>query len=94
MRQALSVANDETTIELDAAPLLRVRRSLDLPSLQKPGTYVVELIAGGKASRALVRKGDLRYTTRPSAAEVEEQEYAIPRGEHIRGDARQGSLGG
>ncbi|HUQ04643.1 MAG TPA: hypothetical protein VM261_19215 [Kofleriaceae bacterium] len=54
-----------------SAPALhRVRTRFDLAACERPGTYVVELIAGGKASRALVRKGDLRYTTRPSAAGV------------------------
>jgi hypothetical protein len=53
-----------------APPLHRVRTRFALAACERPGTYVVELIAGGKASRALVRKGDLRYTTRPSAAGV------------------------
>lgn len=71
----------DTTLDLDglaagweeqrpwtAPPLERVRTRLVLDACDRPGTYVVELIASGKASRALVRKGDLRYTTRPSAA--------------------------
>ncbi len=74
-------ADVDTTLDLDglaagweelrtwtAPPLQRVRTRLELDACARPGTYVVELIAGGKASRALVRKGDLRYTTRPSAA--------------------------
>lgn len=76
-------ADVDTTLDLDgltagweelrpwtAPPLQRVRTRLELAACDRPGTYVVELIAGGKASRALVRKGDLRYTTRPSAAGV------------------------
>ncbi len=71
----------DTTLDLDglaagweelrpwtAPPLHRVRTRLELESCDRAGTYIVELIAGGKASRALVRKGDLRYTTRSSAA--------------------------
>ncbi|MBZ0238743.1 MAG: hypothetical protein K8M05_40915, partial [Deltaproteobacteria bacterium] len=76
-------ADVDTTLDLDglaagweelrtwtAPPLHRVRTRFELTACERPGTYVVELIAGGKASRALVRKGDLRYTTRPSAAGI------------------------
>jgi hypothetical protein len=76
-------ADVDTTLDLDGlaagweelrpwtAPALhRIRARLELPACDRPGTYVVELIAGGKASRALVRKGDLRYTTRPSEVTV------------------------
>ena len=71
----------DTTLDLDGlaagweerrpwtAPALhRVRTRLELDACDRAGTYMVEVIAGGKASRALVRKGDLRYTPRPSPA--------------------------
>jgi hypothetical protein len=71
----------DTTLDLDglaagweelrswAAPALhRVRTRLARDACDRPGTYMVEVIAGGKASRALVRKGDLRYAPRPSPA--------------------------
>ena len=51
-------------------PMRRVRERIELPACDRPGTYVVELIGNGRASRALIRKGDLRATTRPSPAGV------------------------
>ena len=62
------VASEETTYTYDEPPLRRVRRSFELPSLSAPGVYVVELIGGGKSSRALIRKGSLRYVERIGAA--------------------------
>ncbi|PRQ04207.1 hypothetical protein ENSA5_09910 [Enhygromyxa salina] len=62
------VANHERVIEYDEPALRRVRRSLKFESLTEPGTYVIELIGGGKSSRALVRKGGLRFVERLSAA--------------------------
>ena len=61
------VATEETTHEYEEPPVRRVRRTLSFPSLTKPGTYVIELIGNGKSSRALIRKGLLRHTTRLSA---------------------------
>ncbi|WP_181234576.1 hypothetical protein, partial [Enhygromyxa salina] len=62
------VANDERVFEYQEPPLRRVARTLSFPSLTRPGTYVIELIGGGKSSRALLRKGGLRYVERLSAA--------------------------
>lgn len=62
------VANDEQVIEYGDAPLRRVRRTLRFDNLTRPGTYVIELIGGGKSSRALIRKGELRYVERLGAA--------------------------
>ena len=62
------VANDERVIEYTDPPLRRVRRTLKLDTITRPGTYVVELIGGGKSSRALIRKGELRYLERLGAA--------------------------
>ncbi|MGD2017828.1 MAG: hypothetical protein PVJ89_06925 [Planctomycetota bacterium] len=62
------VTNDEFVVELDAPPMRRVERSIDLPALDAPGTYVVELIGGGVASRAVVRKGRLDVLERIGAA--------------------------
>ena len=53
------VTNDQFTVDLDAPPMRRVERRIDLPAVDEPGTYVVELIGGGVASRAIVRKGRL-----------------------------------
>jgi hypothetical protein len=62
------VPTEEQVLALDESPFRRVRRSLELPSLARPGTFVIELIGGGKSSRALVRKGSLRYVERLGAA--------------------------
>ena len=62
------VANEELTREYDENALRRVRRQLDLASLQKPGIYVVELIGNGLSSRAVIHKGRLHTTERPGAA--------------------------
>jgi hypothetical protein len=62
------VANDERVIEYTDAPLRRIRRTLRFDQLTRPGTYVIELIGGGKSSRALIRKGELRYVERLGAA--------------------------
>ncbi|MEO7328210.1 MAG: hypothetical protein ABI193_06510, partial [Minicystis sp.] len=64
------VASDERTITLDAPAIQRTTLSLDLPGCARAGTYVVELIGNGKASRALIRKGALRFSSRVSAAGV------------------------
>ncbi|WAS94229.1 hypothetical protein [Nannocystis punicea] len=62
------VASDEQVILSDAPAIQRVRRHIDLPGCSRPGTYVIELIGGGKSSRALVRKGGLRHTVRVGLA--------------------------
>jgi hypothetical protein len=62
------VAKDERVLELDDPPLRRVRHTLRFDELTRPGTYVIELIGGGKSSRALIRKGALRYVERLGAA--------------------------
>jgi hypothetical protein len=58
----------EQALRFDAPPMHRVRRMIELPACARPGTYVVELIGNGKASRALIRKGRLRYAARIGAA--------------------------
>ncbi len=58
----------EATLRFDAPPMRRVRRLFELPACAGPGTYVVELIGNGRSSRALVRKGRLRYAARAGAA--------------------------
>jgi len=62
------VANFEQRFQYDAAPLLRVRRRFELPILSQPGTFVVELVGNGLRSRALIRKGSLRFVETPGAA--------------------------
>ncbi|PCC71250.1 hypothetical protein SAMN02745121_04789 [Nannocystis exedens] len=62
------VASDEQVILGDAPAIQRVRRQIALPTCNRPGTYVIELIGGGKSSRALIRKGGLRHTVRVGVA--------------------------
>ncbi|MBK8097155.1 MAG: hypothetical protein IPK26_08610 [Planctomycetes bacterium] len=62
------VANEETPHKFAEPAMRRVRRTFDLATLSKPGTYVVELVGNGIASRALIKKGDLTFTQRVGAA--------------------------
>ena len=65
------VANHEKVHKLAGVkdrPLLRVRRGFDFPQIGDRGMYVIEFIGNGKSSRALVRKGKLRYLSRTSVA--------------------------
>ena len=61
------VTNDELVVEVDAPPMRRVERLIQLPAMNEPGTYVVELVGGGVASRAVVRKGRLDVIERVGA---------------------------
>lgn len=48
----------------DLPPVRRHRVALALSACDRPGLYVVELIGGGRACRAIVRRGDLRAGSR------------------------------
>jgi len=60
--------SSEQVLTYQEAPLRRVRRTIALPALARPGLFVVELIGGGKSSRAFLRKGSLRFVERLTAA--------------------------
>lgn len=62
------VAAEEKTTKYKEPPLRRVRRTFDFPSLKRPGIFVIEFIGGGISSRALIRKGRLRFLERVGAA--------------------------
>ena len=62
------VANEERTIAYADPPLRRIARHFDFKALSQRGVYVVEFIGNGKSSRALIRKGKLRYLERAGAA--------------------------
>ena len=62
------VASDSQTFRYDEPPFRSVPRKFELDQLRGPGVYVVELLGGGKSSRALVRKGGLRAVERIGAA--------------------------
>ncbi|HVE41614.1 MAG TPA: hypothetical protein VNM14_17105 [Planctomycetota bacterium] len=62
------VAAEEKTYAYKEPPLRRVRRSFEFPSLKRAGIFVIEFIGGGISSRALIRKGRLRFLERVGAA--------------------------
>ncbi|MEM7457266.1 MAG: hypothetical protein AAF456_23185, partial [Planctomycetota bacterium] len=53
------VPNQEMRFEYDDAPALRIKRNFEIPGLDEAGVYIVDFIAGGQSSRALIRKGRL-----------------------------------
>ncbi|MEE2640436.1 MAG: hypothetical protein VX768_07395 [Planctomycetota bacterium] len=53
--------NREYTFEYDESPFRRNKREFKFPEMDKRGVYVVDFIGNRKSSRALVRKGRLRY---------------------------------
>lgn len=62
------VASEERVEKYEEPPIRRVRRTLAFPTLTAPGAYIVELIGGGISSRALVKKGRLRFFERVGSA--------------------------
>ncbi len=62
------VANIETVHEFDHPPYRLHTERFPLEGLDRPGVYVVELIGGGRSSRALIRKGGLQELERVGAA--------------------------
>ena len=62
------VANDEQVVSYKEVPLRRHIQSFEFPKIDKSGVYVIEFIANGQSSRALIRKGRLAFTERPGAA--------------------------
>ncbi|MBI5725700.1 MAG: hypothetical protein HZA50_17205 [Planctomycetes bacterium] len=64
------VANEEKVVNYDDAPILRVKRHFEFDSMKARGVYVVDFIGNGKASRVLVRKGQLHFLQRTSSAGV------------------------
>jgi hypothetical protein len=62
------VANSEETLKYSEPPLRRVRRHFEFPQLTKRGTYVIDFIGNGHSSRALIRKGQLRFVVATTPA--------------------------
>ena len=60
------VANAEQTFQYEEPAVRRVSRHFEFPELAKPGVYVIDFIGNGKNSRAVIRKGQLRYLLRAS----------------------------
>ncbi|MFO1051292.1 MAG: hypothetical protein U1F36_03630 [Planctomycetota bacterium] len=62
------VATEERTETYPDEPLRRVRRSFEFPGLDHAGVWIVEMIGNGTSSRAVIRKGSLRYVEHAGAA--------------------------
>ena len=63
------VANEEQVHELNESPFRRVSRRFKFPKIKgKRGAWMVELIGGGKSSRALIRKGGFSVLQQDSPA--------------------------
>ncbi len=65
------VPNRQFTVDYDDVendPFVRKERSIELADLTGRGVWVVEVLGGNKASRALIRKGRLRHLQRPTLA--------------------------
>ena len=60
------VANVEQVHPSSEPPLRRIAKTFEFPQLEKPGIYIVDFIGNGRSSRALIRKGRLRYLVRTS----------------------------
>ena len=77
------VANEEKTYTYEEPPLRRVRRHFEFPALKAPGVYVVEFIGNGMSSRAVIRKGRLRFVEQTGTAGhiftvMDEDNKAVP----------------
>ncbi|MEM9658925.1 MAG: hypothetical protein AAF961_11245, partial [Planctomycetota bacterium] len=78
------VAGSERQYDFEEPPFRRVRREFTFPELAgKRGVWMIELIGGGRSSRALVRKGGLHYLSRPGVGGVvlsilNERDQAVP----------------
>ena len=62
------VANREQTYAYQQPALRRHEETFAFPELNRPGVWVIELIGNGRSSRAVIRKGRLRFTERVGTA--------------------------
>lgn len=62
------VAGNEKTYSYNDAPMRRMRRHFEFPTLNRRGVFVIEFIGNGMSSRALIRKGRFTCLERVSAA--------------------------
>ena len=61
-------ASHTEVLRVTEPAIRRVRRHLALSACTRPGTYVIDLIGNGIASRAVIHKGRLRHVLRVGAA--------------------------
>jgi len=57
----------ERQIQYTQDAVVRHREAIELEEISGRGVWIVDLLGGGLRARALVRRGDLRYTVLPSA---------------------------
>lgn len=62
------MANEERTEACSENPLISKVRQFSFPEINKPGVFVIEFIGNGKSSRAVIRKGTLRFHERIGVA--------------------------
>ncbi|MBT3290291.1 MAG: hypothetical protein HN380_23310, partial [Victivallales bacterium] len=62
------VANREQTFTYEYPGLRRHTETFAFLKLNRPGVWVIELIGNGRSSRAVIRKGQLRFTERTGSA--------------------------
>ncbi len=58
----------ERQIKYTQDGVIRHRESIELEEISGRGVWIVDLLGGGLRARALIRRGDLRYTVLPSAS--------------------------
>ncbi|XZE53298.1 hypothetical protein SH139x_005033 [Planctomycetaceae bacterium SH139] len=58
------VATSEQRFNYSQPAILRHRESIELPSVSGRGVWVVDLLGGGLRARAILRRGNLRFTER------------------------------
>lgn len=61
------VATDEQRIEYDFPKVRRHREQISLPSIIGRGVWVVDFLGGGLRSRAIIRRGNLRFIQKLTA---------------------------
>ena len=59
--------NHEMIFNFEEPPLRRVRFKCDLPQLKERGCYIVDFIGNGRSTRAVIRKGSIRFIQKPVA---------------------------
>ena len=65
------VPHHARTLTFAQPPLVLHRENIDLPELTGPGAWIVEFVANGHSSRALVRKGSLiPYVERDATGQI------------------------
>eukprot|EP00494_Astrolonche_serrata_P019527 UN19736 len=51
-----------STVTFNHPPIRRIKSSIDIPAIaNRRGVFLVDMIGNGVTTRALIRKGELRY---------------------------------